>query len=247
MLAKNRATFDAVERAYGVDRYTSSPRSGASNRTTAPWSATGRCCARPRRSPASAAGRIISATSFSPSLEMLHRGDVTAGAGEGLVGRRVRADAVHADGLQALRGRFRRRRPPRRGRLDAGSDRLDRQQPQARTAGRPGRPGATRSCVPKSFNFLLADRSQAEDDRGMGAARHRARRRQGVSARRTTAPILLVPAGAQGPGFLMLQQFPRHHEIQPVRGLCARDRASLRPAARRRRRSCRPGRGTSAC
>ena len=44
---------------------TSSPRSGASNRTTERRSASGRCCARPRRSPASDAGRTISATSSS--------------------------------------------------------------------------------------------------------------------------------------------------------------------------------------
>ena len=42
----------------------SSPRSGASSRTTARSAATVRCCARPRRSPASAAARPISATSF---------------------------------------------------------------------------------------------------------------------------------------------------------------------------------------
>ena len=36
---------------------------------------------------------------------------------QGLVGGRLRADPVHADRVQALRGRFRRRRPPRRGRL----------------------------------------------------------------------------------------------------------------------------------
>ena len=49
---------------------------------------------------------------------------------QGLVGRRLRPDAVHADLVQALRGRLRRRRPPRRGRLGARSDRLDRQQSQ---------------------------------------------------------------------------------------------------------------------
>ena len=55
-----------------------------------------------------------------------------------LLGRRVRADAVHADRVQALRGRCRRRRPPRRGRRSRRPDRLHRQQPQeGRLADRP--------------------------------------------------------------------------------------------------------------
>ena len=51
-------------------------------------------------------------------------------ASAGLLGRRLRADPVHAHELQEIRGRFRRRRPPRRGRFDPGPDRLDRQQPE---------------------------------------------------------------------------------------------------------------------
>ena len=69
-----------------------------------------------------------------------------ARAAEGLVGRRVRPDAVHADGVQALRGRFRRRRAARRGRLGARCDRLDREPSEEGRLGRRGRPGATRSC-----------------------------------------------------------------------------------------------------
>ena len=42
ILTQHRATFDAVEKAYGVDRYISSRRSGASNPTTAPRSASAR-------------------------------------------------------------------------------------------------------------------------------------------------------------------------------------------------------------
>ena len=61
--------------------------------------------------------------------------------------------------------------------------------------------------VPQGFNFLLADRAQADDDAGMGARSACA----APAARRSRAPddraYLLVPAGAQGPGFLMLQNF----------------------------------------
>ncbi len=59
-----------------------------------------------------------------------------ARASDRLVGRRVRPDAIHADLVQALRRRFRRRRPSRRRRLGAGRDRLDRQQSENGRLGR---------------------------------------------------------------------------------------------------------------
>jgi membrane-bound lytic murein transglycosylase B len=52
VLAENRATFDAMERQYGVDRYV--------------IAASARCCVRPRRSPVSGGGRIISETNSWP-------------------------------------------------------------------------------------------------------------------------------------------------------------------------------------
>ncbi len=69
-----------------------------------------------------------------------------ARAAERLMGRRVRADAVHADGVQALCGRLRRRRAARCGRLGAGRDRLDGEPSGTRPGGSRARPGATRSC-----------------------------------------------------------------------------------------------------
>ena len=63
LLEKYRATFDAVERAF-ASIATSWLRSGAWRPITARSAATGRCCARPRRSPASAAARATSARSF---------------------------------------------------------------------------------------------------------------------------------------------------------------------------------------
>ena len=75
---------------------------------------------------------------FLSALEILHRGDLRPGAAARLLGRRVRADAVHADRVQALRRRCRRRRPPRRGRQSRRPDRVDRQQSEeGRLADRP--------------------------------------------------------------------------------------------------------------
>ena len=113
LLEKYRATFDAAERDYGVDRYTIAAIWGVETnygtpigdrpviRSTATLACIGRrqkyfrdeffaALADPpaRRHPARPAGRLL--------------------------GRRLRADAIHAHRVQALRGRFRPRRPPRR-------------------------------------------------------------------------------------------------------------------------------------
>ena len=61
--------------------------------------------------------------------------------------------------------------------------------------------------VPATFNFLLADRARPMTIRDW--ERHGIRRpeRPAVPAARTTSAFLLVPAGVQGPGFLMLANF----------------------------------------
>jgi peptidoglycan lytic transglycosylase B len=60
--------------------------------------------------------------------------------------------------------------------------------------------------VPRGFNFLLADRSQMKTMREWEAA---GIRRAGGKPfpRASDRAFLMVPAGAQGPGFLMLQNF----------------------------------------
>ena len=55
---------------------TSSPRSGASSPTTRRRWAIAACCNRPRRWPASAAGRNTFKDEFLVALEILHRGDL---------------------------------------------------------------------------------------------------------------------------------------------------------------------------
>ena len=66
ILAKYKPQFDAVEKAYGVDRYIDRVDLGHRIRTTRRRWATAACCNRPRRWPASAAARPISRTSSSP-------------------------------------------------------------------------------------------------------------------------------------------------------------------------------------
>ena len=59
--------------------------------------------------------------------------------------------------------------------------------------------------MPTGFNYLLADRAPNDHAR-MGAARHPARGGKPFP-RPVISAYLLVPAGVQGPGFLMLQNF----------------------------------------
>ncbi len=100
ILARYRAMSSMRSSALMASTVMSSLRSGASSRTTRRWAATAACCARPRRSPASAAVRPISRTSSSPRW----RSSIVAifvRAVERLMGRRVRPDAIHADLVQA--------------------------------------------------------------------------------------------------------------------------------------------------
>ena len=88
--------------------------------------------------------------------------------------------------------------------------------------------------LPQGFNFLLADRSQRADACGNGrSAGFKPRRRQAFPAPRRPR----LSAGARGRAGARLShaaEFPRDHEIQSGRSLCAGDRLSGRPRARRR-------------
>ena len=61
--------------------------------------------------------------------------------------------------------------------------------------------------MPQGFNFLLADRSRQLTVARMGAARRRAAPAASAFPRPADRAYLLVPAGARGPAFLMLQNF----------------------------------------
>ena len=60
--------------------------------------------------------------------------------------------------------------------------------------------------MPEGFNFMLADKRQGDDDRAVGAAGHEAADGKPFPHSVDKA-YLLAPAGAEGPGFLMLQNF----------------------------------------
>ena len=105
LLAANAAAFDAVEKAYGVDRYIIAAIWGvetkygtvAGERPVIRSTATLACVGR---------RQAYFKDEFLATLEILQRGDIRPEA-QGLMGRRVRRNAIHADGLQALRGRLR--------------------------------------------------------------------------------------------------------------------------------------------
>ena len=98
-----------------------------------------------------------------------------------LMGGRLRPDPVHADGIQALCGGFRSRRPPRRGQLGPRHHRLDRQQPEEGWLGHRADLGL-RSGGAGELQFS-ARRPCADDaDPRLGAQRARAPRRQAVPA-----------------------------------------------------------------
>ena len=135
LLEKYRATFDAVEKAYGVDRYIIAAIWGVETNY-------GTHRRRPSGGPLDRHARL-----HRPAAELFPRG-ISLRAGNSparrraarpagrLMGGRFRADPVHADGVQAIRRGFRSRRPPRRGRLGARPHRLDRQQSEEGRLGR---------------------------------------------------------------------------------------------------------------
>ena len=137
ILAKNKAIFDKVEKQYGVDRNIITAIWGVEfelrHARRRPAGAALDRDARLRRPPSGLFPRRVSLGAGNPASRRPE-----AGATGRLLGRRVRSDAVHADVVQALRRRFRRRRPPRRRQQRRRPDRLDRQQSQE------GRLGAER-------------------------------------------------------------------------------------------------------
>ena len=204
ILAKYRPTFDAVEKAYGVDRYIIAAIWGVESnygtmvgdRSVIRSTATLACIGR---------RQDYFREEFLSALEILARGDVRAdhlkGSWAGAFGptqfmpTSFKRFAVDYDGD---------------GRRDvvefrARPHRLDREQPEeGRLGGGPdlGLRGRAAEGLQLSARRPLAH----DDDGGMGAGRHPPRRRQAVPAsRRSRLPA--GAGGAQGPGFLMLQNF----------------------------------------
>ena len=163
-----RRAFEAVERAYGVDRHIIAAIWGietkygavAGDRPVIRSTATLACVGR---------RQAYFKDEFLSALEILQRGDIQPDQLKGSWAGRLRPDAVHADRVQALRGRLRRRRPARCGRLGAGRDRLDRQPSEEGRLGRRARPGATKWCCRRASTSCWPIRAQAMTHRRMGS------------------------------------------------------------------------------
>jgi membrane-bound lytic murein transglycosylase B len=204
ILLRHRATFDAVEKAYGVDRHFIAAIWGVESdygkqigeRSVIRSTATLACIGR---------RQDYFREEFLSALEILARGDVRAdhlkGSWAGAFGptqfmpTSFKRYAVDFDG------------DGRRDVVDSVPDLI------ASTANNLKKDGWARGqtwgyevVIPKGFNFLLVDRSRAMT---MQEWQQAGIKRAGDKAfpRPDDRAFLLVPAGAQGPGFLMLQNF----------------------------------------
>ena len=200
-----RATFDAVEKAYGVDRHfiaaiwgvESNYSTQIGERSVIRSTATLACIGR---------RQDYFREEFLSALEILARGDVQAGAPQGLVGGRLRSDPIHADSFKRYAVDF--DGDGRRDVVDSVPDLV------ASTANNLKKDGWVSGQtwgyeveLPTGFQFPARRPLACPHRAGVGAAGHPARRRQGLPARRRPRLSCWSRAGAQGPGFLMLQNF----------------------------------------
>jgi membrane-bound lytic murein transglycosylase B len=204
ILATHRATFDAVEKAYGVDRHIVAAIWGIESkfgvaigerpvvRSTATLACIGRRQAYFR-------------DEFLAALEILERGDVAPdrlkGSWAGAFGptqfmpTSFKRYAVDFDG------------DGRRDVVDSIPDVIASTANNLRKDGWvSGQTWGYEVLVPKGFNYLLADRSRQHT---LAEWEHLGVHRVGGQpfARPSDRAYLLVPAGVRGPGFLMLNNF----------------------------------------
>ena len=213
ILAKHKEAFDAVEKAYGVDRHfiaaiwgiESNYGTQIGDRSVIRSTATLACIGR---------RQDYFRAEFLSALEILARGDVTAdhlkGSWAGAFGptqfmpTSFKRFAVDFDG------------DGRRNVVDSIPDLIASTANNLKKDGWvPGQTWGYEVVIPKGFNFLLADRSRMmtiQDWEKAGI------RRAGDKAfpRPTDRAFLLVPAGSQGPGFLMLQNFRAIMKYNPA-------------------------------
>jgi lytic murein transglycosylase len=204
LLVQYKTTFDAMERAYGVDRHT----------VTAIWGVESNYSTMGGDRPVIRSAATLACVGrrqdyfreeFLSALEILHRGDVKPdrliGSWAGAFGptqfmpTTFKKYAVDFDG------------DGHRDVVDSVPDMIASTANNLKKDGWiPGQAWGYEVVVPATFNFLLADRSRwmtlAEWER-MGL-----RRADGQSfPNPSDQAYLLVPAGVQGPGFLMLNNF----------------------------------------
>jgi len=204
LLAQHRATFDAVERAYGVDRYIiaaiwgveSSYGTAIGERSVIRSTATLACIGR---------RQDFFREEFLSALEILARGDVKP--------QQLRGSWAGAFGpTQFMPTSFKRYAVDfdgdgRRDVVDSIPDLVASTANNLKKDGWvSGQTWGYEVVLPPGFNYLNADRSRVLTLREWERAGvHRA---GGKSfARHDDKAYLLLPAGAQGPAFLMLQNF----------------------------------------
>lgn len=204
MLATHSAAFDAVERAYGVDRYIiaaiwgieSNYSTQGGDRSVLRSTATLACVGR---------RQAYFKDEFLSALEILHRGDLRPeqlkGSWAGAFGATqfmptaFKRSAVDFDG------------DGRRDVVDSVADILASTANKFRKDGwHPGETWGYEVEVPRGFNFALADRSRTLtlaqwEQLGIRRVGDRSFPRPGDKA------FLLTPGGAEGPSFLMLHNF----------------------------------------
>ena len=204
LLEKHRATFDAVERTYGVDRYVVAAIWGVESnygtlggerpviRSTATLACVGRRQAYFR-------------DEFLAALEILQRRDVKPDRFIGSWAGAFGPTQFMPTSFQRFAVDF--NRDGRRDVVDSIPDIL------ASTANNLKKDGWIKGAtwgyeviVPAGFNFLLADSNRMMTIRDW--QRHGLKRPGGKPfPRPSDHAFLLIPAGVQGPGFLMLQNF----------------------------------------
>jgi membrane-bound lytic murein transglycosylase B len=204
MLATHRAVFDAVEKAYGVDR----------NIITAIWGVESNYGTQGGTRPVIRSTATLACVGrrqdyfreeFLSALEILSHGDVTAahlqGSWAGAFGptqfmpTSFKKYAVDFDG------------DGRRDVVDSIPDLIASTANNLKKDGwATGQSWGYEVVVPEHFNFMLADRAKVMTMQEWSRA---GISRPGGKAfpRQDDRAYLLVPAGAQGPGFLMLQNF----------------------------------------
>jgi lytic murein transglycosylase len=204
ILQRHRSIFDAVEKAYGVDRHFVAAIWGIESdygkqigeRSVIRSTATLACIGRRQE---------FFREEFLSALEIVARGDVRPdhlkGSWAGAFGptqfmpTSFKRYAVDFDG------------DGRRDVVDSAPDLIASTANNLKKDGwASGQTWGYEVVVPQSFNFMLAEGSRAMTMRDWQAA---GIRRAGAKAfpRADDRGFLLLPAGAQGPGFLMLQNF----------------------------------------
>jgi membrane-bound lytic murein transglycosylase B len=204
MLAKHRATFDAVEKTYGVDRHIvaaiwgieSNYGTAIGDRSVVRSTATLACVGRRQG---------YFREEFLSTLEILEHRDVLPehlkGSWAGAFGptqfmpTSFKRYAVDFDG------------DGRRDVVDSVPDVIASTANNLKTDGwMPGQAWGYEVAVPQSFNYLLADRARSmtlQEWERLGLRRANSK----PFPRPTDRAYLLAPAGIRGPSFLMLQNF----------------------------------------